>query len=121
MQTPDVVNGTFEIVGGLLCWLNVHKIAKEKYFAGIHWPVQAFFSVWGLWNLFYYPMLGQWVSFVGGLFLFVGNTAWVAFAVYYSKGTAMTPEDRFKENVVVICILCMVIIVVICAMQEFFF
>lgn len=81
----DIINGLFEVAGGLLCWLNVWKILKDKKVQGVFWPASAFFSVWGFWNLYYYPSLGQWVSFWGGMFLALGNTTWVALAAYYSR------------------------------------
>lgn len=43
----------------------------------------AFFWSWGIWNLFFYPSLGQWYSFVGGIALVAGNTVWVALALRY--------------------------------------
>ena len=82
---PDVINGTFEILGGILCWLNVLKLYKEKYIAGIYWPVQGFFTVWGFWNLYFYPSLRQWYSFAGGIFLVISYTTWCAMAAYYPK------------------------------------
>ena len=85
MQIPDLINGTFEIIGGLMCWLNVVKILKDKSISGVYWHVQAFFSAWGFWNLYYYPHLGQWASFVGGVFLVIGNTTWTLLAVKYSR------------------------------------
>ena len=81
----DWINGSFEIIGGVLSWMNVKKLQKDKHLAGVYWPVTAFFSVWGLWNLFYYPSLDQWVSFVGGLFLVSGNSVWVLLAIKYQK------------------------------------
>lgn len=85
MQGPDLINGAFELAGGALCWLNVQKILKDKCVIGVYWPIQAFFTAWGVWNLFYYPLLGQWASFVGGVFLVIGNTVWVVLAAYYAK------------------------------------
>ena len=84
-MTPDFINGLFETIGGFLCWLNVKKLYKEKALQGVHWQVQAFFTLWGIWNLFYYPSLNQWFSFVGGVFLAIGNGVWVLMAIYYSK------------------------------------
>lgn len=85
MFLPDMINGTFEVIGGLLCWANVYKLRKEKRVAGVYWPVQAFFTAWGVWNLIYYPALGQWFSFWGGVFLVLGNGTWVAMAAYHSQ------------------------------------
>jgi hypothetical protein len=79
----DIVNGFFEFGGGLMCWLNVRKILADKTIRGFYWPVQAFFAIWGWWNLFYYTSLAQPYSFWGALFLAVGNTVWVLLAIYF--------------------------------------
>lgn len=84
-STPDIVNGAFELLGGGLCWMNVKRLMQQKYISGVYWPVQAFFALWGFWNLFYYPHLGQWVSFAGGIILVVGNTIWVILAIHYMR------------------------------------
>ena len=81
----DWINGSFELLGGILCWLNVAKIRKDRKVQGVYWPVQAFFALWGWWNLYYYPSLGQWASFAGGAFLVIGNTAWVLLALKYAR------------------------------------
>jgi hypothetical protein len=81
----DAINGLFEVIGGVLCWINVVKLYRDKTVRGIYWPVVAFFSAWGLWNLHYYPSLGQWCSFWGGVLMTVGNVVWVILAVYYQR------------------------------------
>lgn len=85
MAYNDIINATFECVGGLLCWLNVKQLMRDKQVRGIHWGVQAFFASWGWWNVYYYPSLNQWASLVGALFLVSGNTAWVILALRYRK------------------------------------
>jgi len=81
----DHINGAFETVGGLICWLNFLRLRKDKEVKGIDWRVSAFFATWGWWNLFYYPSLAQWASFAGGCLLVLGNTAWVLQALKYRK------------------------------------
>lgn len=92
MQVADLVNGVFEAAGGLMCWLNVQKIMKDKSVVGVYWPVQAFFSAWGIWNLYYYPALGQWASFWGGVFLVAGNSTWTFLAAHYAA------KERLSAN-----------------------
>lgn len=96
--TPDVINGLFEVSGGLLCWANVARLVRDKRVVGVYWEVQGFFSVWGLWNLYYYPALGQWASFAGGLFLSLGNTTWTALAVYYQQLAKARPGLSTPEG-----------------------
>lgn len=83
----DIVNGIFEMCGGLLCWMDVRRLLQDKQIKGVYWPVRLFFAAWGWWNLYYYPSLGQWCSFAGGVLLVAGNTAWVALALkhHYAK------------------------------------
>ena len=83
--TPDHVNGGFELVGGLLTWLSVRRLVIDKQVKGISWWPILFFTAWGLWNLFYYPYLLQWWSFIGGLFIVVANTVWLVLLVYYGR------------------------------------
>lgn len=83
MNTPDLINGAFELAGGILCFANVKRLYRDKVVQGIYWPVQAFFFTWGVWNLFYYPSLHQWFSFLGGLLLVIGNGSWVLLAIRY--------------------------------------
>jgi hypothetical protein len=82
---PDLINGTFELVGGILCWLNVQRLRKDRRVQGVDWRVSAFFTAWGLWNLFFYPSLHQWASFAGGILLVLANTTWVTLALRYSS------------------------------------
>ena len=91
-MSPDIVNGTFEFVGGILCWANACRLYRDKVIKGVMWQVTGFFTAWGFWNLLYYPALGQWVSFAGGVFLVVGNAAWVVLALKY-KG-----KDEIKSE-----------------------
>ena len=69
----DVGNGLFESVGAVVCWLNVARLRRDKQVKGVCWSVQVFFTAWGFWNLYYYPSLNQWLSFIGGTFLALGN------------------------------------------------
>jgi hypothetical protein len=83
MQIWDAVNGSYELLGGALCWLNVRRLIKDKEIKGVSWSVQFFFATWGWWNCFYYPALNQWLSFAGGLLLSLGSTSWVIVALHY--------------------------------------
>ena len=82
---PDIVNGLFEMIGGIIIWLNIRRLIKDKEVKGVSWFVTAFFMVWGYWNLYYYPHLGQMFSFIGGLFIVFANTTWVVLFFYYER------------------------------------
>ena len=82
-MSPDIFNGIFELVAGCFIWLSVRKLHQEKLVRGVHWLPIGFFMVWGYWNLFYYPHLGQWFSFWGGIGVVMTNTLWVLMATRY--------------------------------------
>ncbi len=85
MAWPDVVNGCYEGFGGLMMLLNCYRLYKDKQVKGVSLVTTAFFTSWSFWNLYYYPSLGQWFSFSGGLIIGFFNALWVGMAVYYSK------------------------------------
>jgi hypothetical protein len=80
-MTPDLVNGLFELAGAYFTWMNAYRLWKEREIKGVYWPTTAFFTAWGMWNLYYYPALNQWLSFYAGIVLVTGNVLWVAMAV----------------------------------------
>lgn len=82
-MTQDLVNGLFELLGGILLWLNVRRILRDKTVTGVSVLPSLFFSLWGFWNLYYYPFLGQMLSFAGGLVLALANTTWVVLVFYF--------------------------------------
>lgn len=81
----DLINGTFEIIGGLFILLSVFDLYKKKQVSGIDWRTTAFFFSWGLWNLYFYPSLDQTLSFIGGVFMSICNLAWVILLIKYSR------------------------------------
>lgn len=83
-MSADLVNGLFELAGGLFLTFNLRRLWQDKEVKGVSIPVTVFFFTWGVWNLFYYPHLGQWLSFFGGLLLASANVAWVGLAIYFT-------------------------------------
>jgi len=79
----DLVNGIYEFLGAPFILMSILKLYKDKSVKGVSWIHVAFFSSWGYWNLYYYPHLNQWCSFLGGLFLVLTNTFWLGQIVYY--------------------------------------
>jgi hypothetical protein len=71
IDIADMINAAFETLGAPFIALSIIKLHREKQVRGISWVHTSFFAVWGFWNLFYYPHLGQWWSFGGGLVLTV--------------------------------------------------
>lgn len=83
MSLPDLINGAFEACGALALCANIRQLLKDKQVRGIHWGSTIFFTSWGLWNVFYYPHLGQWASFAGGLFIALANIVWLVLRIKY--------------------------------------
>ena len=80
-MSPDHINALFELVGAVATWRNAWQLYRDQELRGVYWPATAFFAAWGLWNLVYYPALGQWYSTIAGAVLVGGNLAWVMLAV----------------------------------------
>lgn len=81
----DLVNGLYECSGAPFILLSILKLHRDKKVRGVHWIYVLFFASWGYWNLYYYPHLGQWCSFFGGLMLVLTNTFWLFQMIYYLK------------------------------------
>jgi hypothetical protein len=80
----DLVNALFEAAGGLFMPLSIRKLYSEKLVRGVSWIAVAFFTIWGLWNVFYYPHLEQYLSFVAGLWLCGVTLIYLTMLIYYS-------------------------------------
>lgn len=80
----DIINGCYELLGAPFIFLSLSKLLKEKKVRGVSWLHVMFFTTWGYWNLYYYPHLGQWCSFAGGIGIVIMNTVWLIALVRYS-------------------------------------
>lgn len=85
MSWQDVVNGSYELLGAPFILLSVCKLYKDKKVQGVSWVHAGFFTTWGLWNLYYYPHLGQWCSFFGGIAIVAVNAVWLGQLIYYTR------------------------------------
>lgn len=82
MSIPDIINGLFELVGAVAAYKNVAALYRDRSVAGIYWPNFMFYTLWGVWNIYYYPHLSQWVSFVGGCAILSGTASWLGLYAY---------------------------------------
>lgn len=85
MLWPDLVNGAFELSGSFFIGLSIWRVLKDRAVAGVSWLGFSFFAVWGCWNLFYYPHLGQWWSFAGAVAIVVAEVIYVSLLIYFSR------------------------------------
>jgi hypothetical protein len=83
----DAINGILELVGALFLLNNCRLLYQHKRVQGVSVAAPAFFTGWGLWNLYFYPAQGLWVSFAGGLCLAWTNILWVSLALHYNRRT----------------------------------
>ena len=84
----DTINGTFELIAGILLWINVIQLHKDKKISGVNIIPTAFFALWGYWNLYFYREVNCWHSWIGGIFVVIANTIWVCQMIYYAKKTS---------------------------------
>ncbi len=85
MSLPDIINGSFETAAGFAVLHHCFKLYEHKQARGLSIPAVLFFTVWGLWNLFYYPHLDQFWSFVGGIFITIANIGYLVMLAHYSR------------------------------------
>lgn len=84
IQTHDLINALFELGGGWFTWNSALALYKAKKLEGVYWPSFWFFGFWGLWNLYFYPMVDAPLSFWGGVILVGGNLWWMALYAKYA-------------------------------------
>lgn len=88
----DWLNGTFELLGGLFITLSCIKLHRDKKVRGVSFVHVGYFTLWGYWNIHYYPHLGQWLSFAGSLTVVLINTIWLAMMIHYIR------KERHDKN-----------------------
>lgn len=74
---PDIVNALFEAFGAWAVWGNVARLKRDRDVKGVVWQYTIVYWIWGMWNVLYYPWLGQWFSGAAGLVLVAGNLRWL--------------------------------------------
>lgn len=82
-MTPDFINGMFEFVGAAICMSNVRRIRRDRTVKGFDPMTTVFFTGWGVWNIYFYSHLEQWISWLGGIALALVNLVWLIHVFYY--------------------------------------
>jgi len=80
----DMINASLQLIGSLFIFNNCRILFNHKDVKGVSILSTIFFFVWGLWNLRYFPSLGQWWSFWAGVVMVAANSLWITMMVYYS-------------------------------------
>jgi hypothetical protein len=86
--SADQINALLEVGGGLFVLGHCRAVWRDRQVKGVSIIATVFFLVWGIWNLYYYPSLGQWHSFAGGVFLTLANLLWVSLLIRFRHGGA---------------------------------
>jgi len=85
MDVNDLINALFEFCATLFVLNNCRVVLKHKFVSGVSVVSCAFFMLWGLWNVYYYPTLGQVYSFYCGVAVLVSNIIYVGLLIYYTR------------------------------------
>jgi len=83
-MSPDLINGLFEAFAGLFVLNHCRVLLRDRAVAGVSIASVAFFTLWGVWNLWFYPNLGQLWSLVGGVFVVVANALYVGLLIRFA-------------------------------------
>ena len=92
----DAINGTFELAAGLFVLNHCRVLKAHKQVRGVSMLSVAFFTLWGLWNLYYYPALNQPLSFFGGLFVVAANAFYLGMALHYRGQETLNSIDEHQ-------------------------
>lgn len=84
MITADLINGLFEALAGLMVLNHCRVLRTDKAVRGVSVATVAFFTALGVWNLYYYPALGQPWSFAGGIVVVAANSLYVGMLLHYT-------------------------------------
>jgi len=88
----DFINGLIEAFAGLFVLNHCRVLYADKSVRGVSIVSALFFTLWGFWNLYYYPQLNQPVSFYGGLFVVLANAVYISMMVVYRRRTASVDD-----------------------------
>lgn len=83
-MTADTINGLFEAFASLMILNHARVLYRDKLVRGISIVSVIFFFAWGVWNLYYYPALGQMFSFWCGIAVVIANATWAGMLLFYS-------------------------------------
>lgn len=83
MSLPDTINAGFELAGALFAALNLVHLYRDRVIKGVAWEATLLFTLWGVWNLWYYRHLDQPISAIAALTLVLVNATWLLMALWF--------------------------------------
>ena len=81
----DNINGAFEVLVFMFVGLHCLELLKDKKSRGVSLVSVGFFFSLALWRLYYYPVLGQWWSFSGGVLVAAMHGLWFWMIRHYNR------------------------------------
>lgn len=81
----DLVNGAFELGGGLFVLNHCRVLFADKKVAGVSVLTTLIFTCWGIWNIYYYQQLSQFLSVLAAGVMLVANIVYVSMLMYYTR------------------------------------
>ena len=93
----DFINGiVFYSIASIVVWFNFFKLKRDKQVKGVSLIVWIFYCIWGLWNMIYFPLLDQKVSFIMNMPVFFDNLFWLVLAIKYKYKKKEKKYDYIK-------------------------
>lgn len=90
-MSPDRINAALEYLGVIFTLYNsIILVQDDGQVQGISIASTVFFTLWGCWNLYYYPYLNQKASAIAAAGLVVANSTWLILYALYAAGM-LTP------------------------------
>ena len=82
-MTADIINASFEAMAGLMVANHCRVLLRDRTIRGVSLLAVAFFTIWGAWNLYYYPALGQTLSGACAVIVTAANATYLALALKF--------------------------------------
>lgn len=79
-MSQDLINAFFEGMAGLMVLNHCRVLLRERCVRGVSLLAVLFFTIWGGWNLYYYPALGQVWSGACAVLVTVSNSLYLVLA-----------------------------------------
>lgn len=89
----DLINACFEFAGAAFILNNVRTLYRDKLVRGVSLLTTIYFTSWGVWNVYYYPALGQSWSFIAGMCICTANILWIILMLYYKHNEKIRKYD----------------------------
>ncbi len=84
MNYIDIINSLFEIMGVVFATLNIIQLVKDKQVKGINILSAIFFTIWGIWTIYFYFKTENIYSMYAGMIVVLSEIIWVVLWFYYS-------------------------------------